>query len=728
MKDVSSMTDAELQAAYKSGKDPFEAALRAEGVTGPVADIARSIYMQESGGGKNTKTSNAGAVGGMQIIPSTFSSVADKGWNISDPEQNARAGLRYVKKLYDQAGGDPALTAAGYYGGPGGLEKARKGVAVSDPRNPNAPTTLQYGQQVAARIPKERGIVQRGVEAMIPSANAAEPSGDLAGMSDADLMALYSKSKPKAEPTMAQSVKQGVGNVAAGLVRGAGSIGATLLAPVDMVSDALDGKGLSLESNRQRRKDMDASLQDMGAEPDSLLYQAGKLTGEIAGTAGAGTVVAAPLKAAGIAPRLTQAISTAGMRTGGAPVTTLAGRAGDLGVRAAGGAVNGAVSAGLVNPEDAATGAVVGGALPGAMVVARKGGQVIGNALSGPAVPQATRDGVIAARQAGYVIPPTQAQPTLRNRLIEGFAGKLTTAQNASVKNQPVTNRLAQEAIGATELSAVGLADVRKRANAVYTELGNVGQLQTDAAFRDALKQAGTRDAKFAADFPELVNKDIDGLLANFEGKQSFDSQSAIEAIKRLREGQRAGMNAFDDAEKKAYAKAQGHIANALEGVVERNLAKSGNTQLLESFKDARQTLAKTYDVEKALNAETGNVDARKLSAALKKGRPLTGGLKEAASFASNFKDAAKPIESMGSLPQTSPLDWFGSASIAGSMHNPLMLAGVAARPAVRSLALSPFVQNGLGAPATQNRLAALAANSRVPQLAYRAAPAISTD
>lgn len=136
-----------------AGSDLFESALSAEKVTGPLADLARSIYTQESGGGKNTKTSNAGARGGMQIIPGTFAQVADKGWSIDDPLQNARAGIRYLKTLDKQAGGNPTLTAAGYYGGPGGLEKARRGVAVADPRNPNAPNTLQYGQQVVARMP-----------------------------------------------------------------------------------------------------------------------------------------------------------------------------------------------------------------------------------------------------------------------------------------------------------------------------------------------------------------------------------------------------------------------------------------------------------------------------------------------------------------------------------------------------------------------------------------------
>lgn len=138
-------------------KNPFQMALDAEGVTGKLAKVAESIYQQESGKGKNTATSNAGARGGMQVVPGTFAEVADKGWNIDDPVDNARAGIRYLKKMDKLAGGDAALTAAGYYGGPGGLAKAKQGIAVADPRNPKAPTTLEYGAQVAARIGEGTG-------------------------------------------------------------------------------------------------------------------------------------------------------------------------------------------------------------------------------------------------------------------------------------------------------------------------------------------------------------------------------------------------------------------------------------------------------------------------------------------------------------------------------------------------------------------------------------------
>ena len=163
------------------------------------------------------------------------------------------------------------------------------------------------------------------------------------------------------------------GNLVAGAVRGAGSIGATLLAPMDMINSKMEGRPL-MEANNQRRADMTAGLQSMGADPSSLAFGAGKLGGEIAGTAGVGGAIA---RVPGIPAALADAIGTAGMRAGGA--SGLAG----VGTRAAGGAITGGASAGLVNPQDAGTGVLIGGALPPVMAGAGKLGQMAGSALKG---------------------------------------------------------------------------------------------------------------------------------------------------------------------------------------------------------------------------------------------------------------------------------------------------------------------------------------------------------
>lgn len=275
MTDYSKLSDAELTALYERTKDPFTAALKAEGVPDSVAAIARSIYQQESGSGSNTKTSNAGAEGGMQVIPSTFDSVADKGWDRKDPYDNARAGIRYVKQMYDKAGGDPALTAAGYYGGPGGLEKARQGVAVSDPRNPNAPDTLQYGKQIAARIPKGTvaSALDKVTDAIIPSAKANTLSGSpYEKMSDAELIAAYEASK-KETPAVAgkRSTMDELGRQPGLTARLAVNAAASLpVAITDAVTGAVNS-GLDLVQG----KDKGFRFQGAGKSLNNLMTAAG---------------------------------------------------------------------------------------------------------------------------------------------------------------------------------------------------------------------------------------------------------------------------------------------------------------------------------------------------------------------------------------------------------------------------------------------------------------------
>jgi hypothetical protein len=136
-----------------SGAQLFEKALDMEGITDPKERaFLKALHGQESSGKTTAPTSNRDARGAMQILPTTFKQVADKDMDINKPLDNMRAGIRYGKKGYDAAGGDPVLAGAYYYGGPGGMQKAAKGVAVSDPKNPNAPDTVEYGKSIAQRM------------------------------------------------------------------------------------------------------------------------------------------------------------------------------------------------------------------------------------------------------------------------------------------------------------------------------------------------------------------------------------------------------------------------------------------------------------------------------------------------------------------------------------------------------------------------------------------------
>lgn len=515
-----------------------------------------------------------------------------------------------------------------------------------------------------------------------------------------------------------QQFKQGAGNLLAGAVRGAGSIGATLLAPIDMAKDALAGKGLSLESNRQRRADMDTALGTMGAETDSLLFKGGKLAGEIAGTAGVGGAIAntvgrvAPGVAAA-APNVMNAIRTAGM-SGGNALT-----------RATGGAITGGVSAGMVDPSEADAGALIGGLAPGVIQLAGKGGRLAANALSGP---KASPDLIAAAQKAqgaGYVIPPTQVKPSMLNRLMEGMSGKITTAQNASARNQTVTNEAAAKAVGlasGTKITPVELDAVRDQAGQAYKAIGGTGVITPSQAYEAALDKIAAPFKLTAGAFPNAKPSPVVDLVDSLRSP-AFASASAVEKIKQLR-------TAADDAFRSGntdVGRAARAGANALEDAIEDHLKTIGQPQLLDQFRDARKLIAKTYTVQRALNPVTGAVDAKNLAGQLKKGKPLSGELLDAAEFAARFPKAAQTVENMGSLPQTSPLDWALGVGTSVSSGNPLMLASVLARPAVRSAILGGPVQRGL-TNQSPNALAALLSNQKAQQMLYRGAPVIGAN
>lgn len=621
----------------------------------------------------------------------------DKYRQYESPDAFADDFVSLIQRKYPGAvgaGADPSKFTAGL-----------KGYA-EDPRY--ADKVAQATRMASSRKGPVTQTLERVADAVIPSAQAATLEPASAPQLEAVDFDPFAKTDAKTEPKKGRSIGGRVlsaaagalspigviadtmtggefsKNAMAGLVRGAGSIGSTLIAPYDIAEDAINGKGLSLESNRERRRGIDEGLQTLvGADPNSLAYQGGKLVGEIAGTAGAGPALGLGAKAAGASPAVVNALSTGGMTLGGPKASTAMQGAKNLLLRSAGGAATGAATAGLVNPEDAGTGAMIGGSLPVVTKTLGAAGSKLGSALRGPEAPEGIRNAARAAREAGYVIPPTQVKPSLGNRLMEGAAGKLTTAQNASAKNQAVTNRLARQTVGLADdapITTEALDAIRAEAGKAYQDISKLGRI-------DAV------GAKLPDDVP--VKKFTDAFMTN---RTEVDASSLIKSWKQANHDATGYYRAYArDANPETLAKAKAAAANAkkIDEFLAKKLEDMGQHKLLNALKEARVRIAKTYSVENALNPVTGNVDAKKLAKEVAKGKKLTEGLKSAADFAAAFPKAAQPIEGMGSLPQLSPLDYAVGTLGASSAGIPGTI-GLVARPAARATILSPVVQNRL--------------------------------
>lgn len=399
-----------------------------------------------------------------------------------------------------------------------------------------------------------------------------------------------------------------------GVIRGAGSVGATLLAPFDYGEEAL-GSAMGVPSNAvptntQRRRDIDAGLNSLiGSNPGSTPYKTTKLLTEVGGGAGAGGLVSNLLSkipgAATAMPGLLDAIRTGGMSVGG--YTGVGGMA----TRVAGGAVNGAATAGVVDPLDAPTGAMIGGAFPVAAKAVAGAGGVAGRVF-GSNAPTANPTLLNTAKEsmdAGYVVPPNMLKPTLKNGVIESISGKQATQQFASTKNTEVTEKLTRQALGIGDdvpLTQGTMNDLRKTAGKAYAEVSSLSpQASADL---EALK---------------VARNEASALF-------KFYNRSA-------------------DPKALAEAKSARALSDSLEDALEAHAKAAGRPELVPSLRDARKQIAKTYTVGRALNDASGTVDARILGRMYEKGLPLSDGLDTAGKFASAFPKAAMSPQQVGS-------------------------------------------------------------------------------
>lgn len=515
----------------------------------------------------------------------------------------------------------------------------------------------------------------------------------------------FDKFDAKQEKGIGSNIAQGAGNLLAGAVRGAGSIGATILAPIDMAKDAIAGKGLSLESNRQRRADMDAGLQTMGAEPDSWMYKGGKLGGEIAGTAGVGGMVANGLRAvapASIAamPRfaqLTDAVASSGFRTGAPAAATLAGKAADLGTRAIGGAIAGSATAGMVNPEDSGFGAAIGGALPVATKAVGAGGRLIGRAISGPGLSPEVKALAERAGQLGIDIPAdrlTNSKPL--NAVAAGlnyvpFSGRAAT----ETRMQDQLNRALSRTFGQnSDNVTMALRQAQPKLGGEFDRVLQANTVKMDNQFLSDLAQAESRAGKeLGSDGARIVKNQIDEILAKAQNGE-IDGQAAYNIKKTLdRIGKRNSPEAF-------YAL---DLKKDLMGALNRSLGQ----QEAAGFAATRQQYGNMLSLQKlAQNGAEGDVSIARVANMKKLNNP---DLQELADISAQF---LKSREGQHGAAQRA-LAGLGLGSLGGL---PTLGASVVGGRMANSALNSTIVRNGL-----------LGRSSPVPQGLlgefYRAAP-----
>lgn len=273
-----------------------------------------------------------------------------------------------------------------------------------------------------------------------------------------------------------------------------------------------------------------------------------------------------------------------------------------------------------------------------------------------------------AAGKAGYSVPRSNIKQSWFTNLGERFGGKQAIEATAQMKNQPITNKLAARALGLADDTPVTpelLNGIRQEAGKAYEAVKGVGTLSADKTYNQALKDIAGKYSGASKDFPELANQGV-GKLVKALNKKTISAEGAIEQIKNLRDAAKSNLGPMASSSDKLMGKAQRKAAEELENLIERNIEPVLGKQMLNDFRIARQAIAKTYTIEKALNPATGNVIATELAKQAKKGAPLSGTLKEAADFSRAFPRLSRePIGAPASGGALEPLVYGTAGTVA---------------------------------------------------------------
>lgn len=396
-------------------------------------------------------------------------------------------------------------------------------------------------------------------------------------------------------------------DTAAGAARGAGSIGATILSPVDRGARAL-GVENSFIGRTDRRTAMDEGNRELGADPNSLAYGSGKLGAEIAGTAAVGGVLAKPVQAlaatrygAGIEPvlnGLATALKTGGFRTG-----EMAGSgAGNALTRILGGAATGGASAGLVDPSTAGTGALIGGVLPGAAQVAGKVGAAVRSLV--PRASEEVAKLASRAKELGIDIPADRlvdSKPL--NAVASGlsytpFSGRAATeARMEGQLDRALTRTFGQNSENVTQAlrkasdELGGKFDSVLKSNTVnvdkqfLTELADVASTASKELGSDALRP-------IANQVDEIIAKGANGVI---DGQAAYNIKRTLDRL-----GRGSGPEAFHALE----------LKRSLMGALDRSLGP----EAAAAFATTRKQYGNMLALEKlATNGAEGGISAARL-------------------------------------------------------------------------------------------------------------------
>jgi hypothetical protein len=680
--------------------------------------LVQGVIEAESGGradarGPKTRSGET-AFGPMQLMANTAKELGVDRMNWQD---NIRGGVKYLNQL-SQRFSSPDLVLAAYNAGPGNVERYGGVPPFKETQNyvkkvQNFMSKAQTDDDFVPfeqstqqpRQPKDVAIdvsfpqqSQQADDEFVPFSAAAPAQQPKATRQTPNISNLIDSVRAQAN----QPPNQFLTDVRASfnpmdVLRGQTTTGQLAMGAGNLINRGIQS-GLSRLGFSDEYLGIDRTQQPAPAAPtqsvsdiiSGVVKTAQERPGLLVGSLG--TAMLDPLNLA-LPGGIQRSVAAATPRVVAQNAPRTAALAQNLAAAAGGGAISSTAAqlaeTGTVNPAQLSN-EILAGTLMAAPFAAT-------GAVTTPRQPaQLTQSQQVAQRAIaeGATLPPTQVNPTMLNRLLEGFSGKQQTSQVASIKNQEVINAQARKALGLTPDTPITpqvLEQYRNVKGQAYDALRANPAYYTDKKFITDINKRTNEIQKLG----NLVDTGPELNLLNQLKQMRFDGDALVEKIKILRSDSDINFRS-NDADKLRLAKAQKFAANQLEDLAERNLQNFNQPDVMKNFKQARQDIAKSYTIEKSLNAATGDVSGAKLGQRAAAGKIVPAELQAMSDAAAAYKQAFQNPAVIGSVPGISPLDFFAATTGAVATANPFVMGTVLGRPATRAAITSAPFQNRL--------------------------------
>jgi len=658
--------------------------------------LVQGVIDTESGGvfnaiGPKTKSGDR-AYGPMQLMGATSK---DLGVNRMDWKDNIRGGVKYLGQLTERFQ-DPTLVAAAYNAGPGNVEKHGGVPPFKETQN-----YVQKVQNFMSKSTTDDDFVPFGQETTAKAAPKAVGADDFVPLSGQQQQAPKTGSSQFMQDVQASFNPLDV-------LRGKTTTGQLAFGAGNLMANAITG-GLSKLGFSDEYLGIDRNKPQPAPQPtqsiSDILKGTYKVATERPGLLVGGMLSGLPdpanlLLPGAIQKSIVSATPTALVQAAPRTVALAQNLATGGTTAALGSAAQQAAQTGTINPAQVASEAGAGAlmTLPTASV----------SAVTTPKAPaQLTQPQLVAERAIaqGATLPPTQVNPSMLNRLLEGFSGKQQTGQVASIKNQEVVNAQARKALNLPEDTVITpqvLQDYRNVKGQAYDALRANPAYYTDKPFLTEINSKVAEVQKRGG----LVKSGDELNLLNELKQLRFDGDALVEKIKVLRSDSDVNFRS-DKPDQVRLAQVQKFAANQLEDLAERNLKNFNQPDVMDNFKQARKDIAKSYTIEKSLNAATGDVSGAKLGQRAAAGKIVPSELQALADAAAAYPTAFQNTSRIGSVPGISPLDVGAAGIAAASSGSPSMLGTVFGRPAVRAGITSPIYQRNM-LPSSQPQMPGL--------------------